>query len=177
MSKEKSLKNINHYLDLYSQEQLDLIESIITTYAHGMIDKGKIMDIVYTSEERNKIDSALPHDYVMAVRELLPSFDTFNYVYNYNEPNRHGAIDNIFEALHTKLHTVLNDANFEGMEVVTPTRKIAVIDSSVNGLFIYDIPKDFNTESIEEFMHQQGRHLSNCNWGEFDGEIIELTNE
>ena len=116
MSKEESLKNINRYLKLYSQEQLDLIETIIETYSSGCISKGKIMEIVYTREERNKCDSALPQDYVTRVQELLPCFNTFNYVYNYNEPHTYGAMDNIFEALHIKMQTVLNNSNFEQIE-------------------------------------------------------------
>jgi hypothetical protein len=50
--------------------------------------------------------------------------------------------------------------------------KIAVIDSSTLGLFIYDVDKNFDSEQIEEFINKQGHHLSNCSWGEFEGEII-----
>ena len=113
MSKEKSIKSINQYLELYSQEQLDLIEKLIKIYSQGCIGKGTIMDLVYTREQRNKIDSALPRNYVNKIQELLPSFNTFSHVYNYNNPNSFGAMDNIFEALHIKLQTVLNNANFE----------------------------------------------------------------
>ena len=116
MSKEKSIKSINQYLELYSQEQLDLIEKIIKIYSQGCIGKGTIMDLIYTREQRNKIDSALPQDYVNRIQELLPSFKTFSHVYNYNEPNSYGTINNIFEDLHIKLQTVLNNANFEELE-------------------------------------------------------------
>lgn len=115
MSKQKSIENINRYLKVYSQEQLDLIEKVIQIYSQGCIGKGNIMDLVYTREQRNKIDSALPQDYVNRIQELLPSFNTFSHVYNYNEHN-FGAMDNIFEALHIKLQTVLNNANFEEIE-------------------------------------------------------------
>lgn len=50
--------------------------------------------------------------------------------------------------------------------------KIAVIDSSTLGLFIYDVNKNFDSEQIEEFISEQRHNLSNCSWGEFDGEII-----
>jgi len=116
MSKQESLKNINRYLKLYNQEQLDLIEKVIEVYASGCINKGAIMDLAFEPEERRKIDSALPHDYVMAVKEILPCFDSFSYVFDYNEPNRHGAMRNVLEALHIKMQTVLNNANFEKME-------------------------------------------------------------
>lgn len=112
MSKQKTLENINRYLKLYSQEQLDLIEKIIVTYSNGMVGKGEIMKMVFTPEQKNKMDSALPHDYVMRVKKLLPCFDTFAYVYDYNEPTPYGAMKHIFEALHEKLQ-LLDNKYFE----------------------------------------------------------------
>lgn len=50
---------------------------------------------------------------------------------------------------------------------------IAVIDQSMNALFIYEIDSDWNSEQVEKFITSQGRHLSNCSWGIFDGEIID----
>lgn len=54
---------------------------------------------------------------------------------------------------------------------------VAVIDSSVTGLFLYHVDSDWNDEAIEEFLHSQGRHLSNCSWGVYDGEIIDLRDD
>ena len=54
---------------------------------------------------------------------------------------------------------------------------IAVIDLSVVGLFIYDVNPLFGSEEIEDFIHSQGHHLSNCSWGAFDGEIVDLRDE
>ena len=51
---------------------------------------------------------------------------------------------------------------------------LAVIDQSVNALFIYDIDSDWNNDETEAFLVSQGRHLSNCSWGVFDGEITDL---
>tara|TARA_R110000787_G_scaffold71266_6_gene158708 strand:- start:85 stop:270 length:186 start_codon:yes stop_codon:yes gene_type:complete len=51
---------------------------------------------------------------------------------------------------------------------------IAVIDLSTNGLFLYSVPKEFGAEAVEEFIIGQGHHLSNCSWGEFDGDIVDL---
>lgn len=53
-------------------------------------------------------------------------------------------------------------------------RTIAVIDHSINGLFIYNVDKDFDSNSIEVVLHEQGHRLSNCIWGEFDGQINDL---
>lgn len=56
-------------------------------------------------------------------------------------------------------------------------KKIAVIDHSMNGLFIYNVNEKLTSEEIECFLRQQGRNISDCSWGEFDGEIIDLTEE
>ena len=54
---------------------------------------------------------------------------------------------------------------------------LAVIDQSVNGLFIYDIEEGLSNDEIETFIHSKGHHLSNCEWGEFDGQIEDQRNE
>lgn len=48
---------------------------------------------------------------------------------------------------------------------------IAVIDLGISGLYIYDVPDEFNSEQIEDFISEQGHHLNNCDWGCFDGTI------
>ena len=53
-------------------------------------------------------------------------------------------------------------------------KTIACIDQSVNGLFIYAVPTHFDNDDIEGFLTAEGRHLSNCSWGEFDGDIVDL---
>lgn len=51
---------------------------------------------------------------------------------------------------------------------------IAVIDHQQNGLFIYDVPKDFNFENIDDFLIEQGHKPSVSTWGQFDGQIVDL---
>jgi len=51
---------------------------------------------------------------------------------------------------------------------------IAVIDLSVNGLYLYNVPKEFDSEQIEEFITSQGHRMSNCSWGEYNGGIVDL---
>jgi len=36
-------------------------------------------------------------------------------------------------------------------------------------LHIYDVPDEYDSEQIEEFIVSEGHHLSECSWGEFDG--------
>lgn len=115
MATEKQIKiqKINDYLEVYNDEQLDLLHQFMNTYSKGMINKGDIMDMAMTREQRGKCDTALPHDYVMRIRELMPSFDAFSYVYDYNEPNTFGSMNNIFETLHNKFQKVFNNEHFE----------------------------------------------------------------
>ncbi len=54
---------------------------------------------------------------------------------------------------------------------------IAVIDQSINGLFLYDVPEDYTSEEINNYIESQGRQLSLCTWGVFDGEIVDLRDE
>jgi hypothetical protein len=48
---------------------------------------------------------------------------------------------------------------------------IAIIDMSTSTLTILDVPAKWDCEETEEFLDENGYHLSNCSWGEFDGEI------
>jgi len=114
--KKSSINSILEYLSYYSDEQLDFLNKLLEIYSSGMVNKSQIMSLIMTEEESRKCDTALPHDYVMRIKELLPCFDTFNYVYDYNEPNTFGTMKNLFEGLHLKMHTVLNNSNFVNNE-------------------------------------------------------------
>lgn len=48
------------------------------------------MAIVYTKEELNHIDSAIPIEY-------WGKIETYNHVMNYNEPNRMGKLENMYD--------------------------------------------------------------------------------
>tara|TARA_R110000772_G_scaffold17332_9_gene48392 strand:+ start:638 stop:844 length:207 start_codon:yes stop_codon:yes gene_type:complete len=48
---------------------------------------------------------------------------------------------------------------------------IAVIDMSTSTLDILSVPTGWGFEETEEFLMEQGYHLSNCSWGAFNGEI------
>ena len=56
-------------------------------------------------------------------------------------------------------------------------KSIAVIDQSMNAVFLYSVPDTHHTDEIEEFIEKQGRDLSFCTWGEFDGYLVDLRNE
>jgi len=113
---ENTRKRIDMFLNLYSQEQLDLIELLMETYCGGIVNKGDMMNLALSEEVRKKCDSALPFEQTKIIKEVLPSFNNGNYVYDYSK-NSHGEMLNIFEALHIKLHTVLNSSNFDKITI------------------------------------------------------------
>lgn len=51
---------------------------------------------------------------------------------------------------------------------------VAVIDHSMNALFIYEVDSVWPPEEVNAYLASQGRNISNCSWGPFDGEIIDL---
>lgn len=53
-------------------------------------------------------------------------------------------------------------------------KDIAVIDLAVKGLFLYRVDESLTSEEIEIEINKKGHHLSNCSWGEYDGEIVDL---
>ena len=55
--------------------------------------------------------------------------------------------------------------------------KIAVIDQSVSTLTICKIPKDLQHEDVEWLLESKGFKMTNCSWGEFQGDIIHDDNE
>jgi hypothetical protein len=48
---------------------------------------------------------------------------------------------------------------------------IAIIDMSTSTLHIHNVPKKWDGQQTEEWLTEQGYHLSNCSWGAFDGKI------
>lgn len=49
--------------------------------------------------------------------------------------------------------------------------KVAVIDLSVPSLTICDIPEGLDHEAIEWLLETKGFKMSECSWGEFEGDI------
>ena len=53
---------------------------------------------------------------------------------------------------------------------------IAVIDLTINELFIYDVPEENTNEQTEEFIMSK-HHLNSCSWGVINGTINDLRND
>ena len=51
--------------------------------------------------------------------------------------------------------------------------KICVIDTSMHGVFLYSADEKWSSETIESYLHSQGRNISNCHWSVYD-QIIDL---
>ena len=54
---------------------------------------------------------------------------------------------------------------------------IAIIDLSTSTLTIIDVPDHWDSERTEEHLTDQGFSLTNCSWGEFDGDIHDQRGE
>ena len=54
------------------------------------MNKGELMQAVYSKEELRNIDSAIP-------MELWKKVETYSHVMNYNEPNRQGKLENMYD--------------------------------------------------------------------------------
>jgi hypothetical protein len=52
------------------------------------MNKGELMKLLFTEKERNNIDTAIPHEWSVKVREL--GINPWNFVWSYNE-NRIGG--------------------------------------------------------------------------------------
>jgi hypothetical protein len=48
---------------------------------------------------------------------------------------------------------------------------VAIIDMSTSTLHIMSVPTLFDSQETEEFLEENGFKMTNCSWGEFDGEI------
>ena len=108
--RENKIKRINLFLDVYSDEQLDILELVMETYSAPFMGKGDLMKLVLTEEEYKKCDSALPMDYVKSIKEVLPNFNSNINTFDYSK-NSFGEIRNLTEDLHEKLKG-LNSYNF-----------------------------------------------------------------
>lgn len=109
-SRENKIVRINAFLNVYSEEQLDILELVMETYSTRYINKNDLMKLVLTEKENGKCDSALPNDYVGHIKEVLPTFNPYINVYDYST-NTFGEMRNLGEDLHEKLKG-LNSYNF-----------------------------------------------------------------
>lgn len=101
-TRENKIKRINLFLDVYSDEQLDILELVIETYSAPFMGKGDLMKLVLTEEEYRKCDSALPINSVGMIRELIPGFKADTHVFDYSSKVL-GEMRNLTEDLHEKL--------------------------------------------------------------------------
>lgn len=95
-SKEKLLSAIQN--DWISEDLCNIFYQL----SQPMLSKGDLMSIVYTEDERRKVDSAYPQEYADRLRELNPNFRGEFMVYDYNDSN-FGKLENVAELLVNKI--------------------------------------------------------------------------
>jgi len=103
---ETSNRNkLKELVDLLDEDQSDFIYKLITLMSNKFeATKSNLSEL--SGLETNKIDTAIPLNYVRLVQELHPNFDTFFHVYDYSE-NIYGEFKNVAEALVRKLIKIL----------------------------------------------------------------------
>ncbi len=114
--------------------------------------KGELMKSVYSKEELRNIDCAIPMEY-------WETHETYWHVMNYNNGN--GVLQDM---------RVIAEKRFI---IINQMVKICVIDTSMHGVFLYSADEKWSSETIESYLHSQGRNISNCHWSVYD-EIIDL---
>lgn len=60
------------------------------------------------------------------------------------------------------------------MEEELEPMAIAVIDSEMLTLKIYNVPDDWDADDVEAYIQKKGHKASNCAWGVFDGTVNDL---
>lgn len=78
------------------------LAGIFLNLSQPMLSKGDLMNMVYSSEELRKVDSAYPQDYGNRMRALNPGFRGEFMVYDYND-RTYGAFENVAELLVEKI--------------------------------------------------------------------------
>ncbi len=100
--KEKLIAAINS--DYLSEEVCELLLSL----SQPNLNKGDLMKIVYGPDMGGKVDSAFPMEYGNRMKDLNPNFRYQFMVYDYNEPHRWGAFENVAERAIIKLQNLIN---------------------------------------------------------------------
>lgn len=86
---------LSNSLEYITEEQAELLNKLTRL---SNMDKTKIMSIYMTDDQVNKIDAALPQNYVNKIQELIPSWSTRLNVYDYSQKS-FGEVHNIAEGL------------------------------------------------------------------------------
>jgi hypothetical protein len=90
-------------MEYYSEEQKAFIYELLNTFTSGNIGKGTLIKFAYPEGLNGKIDSALPFQAVDVIKDVLPSFNGFNYVMDYNEPHNYGRIESLSDKIVTRI--------------------------------------------------------------------------
>ena len=101
-------KRLELHIKHMTDEQQEVLVKFLDTVRSDVMSKGDLMQLL---DNREKIDSAMPIDYVRKVQELVPSFETWAHGYSYIN-NSFGQVINIPQELLLQLHRKLNIVNY-----------------------------------------------------------------
>lgn len=88
------------YMDYLTDEQVNFIYNL--TNLNGASKRDLLTLAGITKDEQSKMDSATPIDYVNKVKDIFPSIENANLMYNYND-NVFGEMININDLIVNKI--------------------------------------------------------------------------
>lgn len=100
-SKDKLLQTVQEHLN--ETECAFLYELINLIKSQGFLSKKDLASFAYTKKETDKMDSALPCEYVKRIQEILPNFNTFYHMFDYNTQRAFGEMNHVGEKFIEKL--------------------------------------------------------------------------
>lgn len=100
----EDLEELKRNIEYLDNDQAKVLNDIIKVFSSTYIDKDQVFKIADC--DTTKIDTALPIDYVRAIQELYPDFNTGYYGFDYS--SGHGRLLNMAEKFIQKLHKTLS---------------------------------------------------------------------
>ncbi len=92
---DKSQRKLISLIEYMDKDQLDFVTKLLTTFSNTF-GKGDLMELLELKS--GNVDSALPHEYVKKIQDILPEFDTSYNVFDYRDFS-HGRMLHLGEAL------------------------------------------------------------------------------
>ena len=89
-NKEKLIDTVNYL----SEEQAQFIDKLINTVSNHIVGKDRLMELTYSKEQISKMDTAYPIGLMNIAKQNGIPFDSWNYVFDYND-NTSGQLKNI----------------------------------------------------------------------------------
>jgi len=100
-------QTLKENIDFLTDEQADFLNSFLEMTSNKMsCNKSNVAKLA--GIRNGSFDTALPLDYVRAIQDINPNFNTMFHVYDYSE-NTYGELANVAEKLILKAVELFND--------------------------------------------------------------------